>query len=54
MFQKKIVEKTKTHILCSIIFFLENLAVYDSVEICGRAGQATHDNMANAFCMLHD
>ena len=29
MFQKKIVEKIKTHILCSITFFFENRALYD-------------------------
>jgi len=29
MFQTKGVEKIKTHILCSIIFFFENYAVYE-------------------------
>jgi len=30
MFQTKVVEKIKTHILCSVIFFfLENRAVYE-------------------------
>jgi len=29
MFQTKAVEKIKTHILCSVIFFFENLAVYE-------------------------
>jgi hypothetical protein len=28
MFQKKLVEKIETHILCSIILFLENRSVY--------------------------
>jgi hypothetical protein len=28
MFYTKVVEKIKTHILCSITFFLENRAVY--------------------------
>jgi len=28
MFQTKVVEKIKTHILCAITFFLENRAVY--------------------------
>jgi len=29
MFQTKVVEKIKTHILCSIFFFFENRAVYE-------------------------
>jgi len=29
MFQTKVVEKIKIHILCSIIFFFENRAVYE-------------------------
>jgi len=29
MFQKNVVEKIKTHILCSITFFSENRAVYE-------------------------
>jgi len=29
MFQKKTVDKIKTHILCSVTFFLENCAVYE-------------------------
>jgi hypothetical protein len=29
LFQTKIVEKIQTHILCSITFFPENLAVYE-------------------------
>ena len=31
MFQTKVVEKIKTHILCSINFFPENRAVYDII-----------------------
>ena len=27
--QTKVVEETKTHVLCSIIFFFENRAVYE-------------------------
>ena len=50
--QTKIVEKIKTQILCSIIFFFENLAFYDNVEKYCRAGQATDDSMAHAHCML--
>ena len=29
MFQTEVVEKIKTHILCSVTFFLENRAVYE-------------------------
>jgi len=29
MFQTKVVQKIKTHILCSVIFFFENRAVYE-------------------------
>jgi len=29
MFQTKVVEKTKTHFLCSITFFSEKLYVYE-------------------------
>ena len=47
-----LVEKIKTRILNSIIFFFfENRAVYE-MEKCGRAGKATDDNMAHAHCML--
>jgi hypothetical protein len=31
MFRTKVVEKIKTHILCSINFFPENRAVYDII-----------------------
>jgi hypothetical protein len=46
MFQTKVVVKIKTHILCSITFFPpENRAAYEIVEKCGRARQATDDNL---------
>jgi len=51
MFQAKVVEKIKTHILCSKFFF-GNRAVCDKVEKCCTAGQATDDNMVYAHCML--
>ena len=31
MFQKKVVEKTKTHILCWVFFFFEIRAVYEQM-----------------------
>jgi len=47
----KIIEKIKTNILCSIIFFVENLAVYNIMWkiIRRRFGQDTGDNMAHAY-----
>jgi len=53
-FQAKVVEKIKTHIFCSIclyVFFLKP-AIYDNVEECYRAEQATDDNMAHAHSVL--
>jgi hypothetical protein len=42
MFQTKVAEKVKTHMLCSIIFFLEKSCLSrDNVEKCVRARQAT-------------
>jgi hypothetical protein len=53
MFQTKVVEKIKTHILC-LFFVFGNRAVYEIMwkKYC-RAGQATDDNMAHAHCMLN-
>jgi hypothetical protein len=45
MFQTKVVEKIKTHILCSVMLFRY------SCRLC-RVGQATDDNMVHAHCML--
>jgi hypothetical protein len=47
MFRKKVVEKFKTHILCSVTFFA-NRVVYELMWIkhC-RAGQVTDDNMVH-------
>ena len=47
-----IVEKIKTHRLCSVTFFsfAENRAVY--VEKYFMAGQDTDDNTALAHCVL--
>jgi hypothetical protein len=51
MFQTKVVEIIKTHILCSI-FFPENRAVYEIKWKNIVAGQATDDNVVHAYCML--
>ena len=54
MFQTKVVEKIKTHILCSVTFFRKSYRLWDNVEKCGRAGQSTDDNMAHAHCVLNN
>jgi hypothetical protein len=41
----RVVEKIKTHILCSIKFFRKSCRLLDNVEKYGRAGQATDDNI---------
>jgi hypothetical protein len=52
MFQTKVVEKIKTHILYSVTFYRKSHRLWDNVEKCCRAGQATDGNMARAHCML--
>ena len=49
---KKAVEKIKTHILCSIIFFRKSDRLWDNVENYDIAGQVTDDGMAHVHCML--
>ena len=51
MFQTKVVEKIKTHILCSVTFF-ENLALYEIMRKYIEQ-EATDDYTAHALCMLH-
>ena len=53
MFQTNVVEKIKTHILCSVTFFLKSCRLRDNMEKYCRAEQATDDNMAHAHCMLN-
>ena len=46
MFQAKVVEKIKTHILCSMTFFpRKSCRLWDNVEECDRATQATDGNI---------
>jgi len=52
MLQTKVVEKIKTHILCSVFVFRKSCRLWDNVEKYFGAGQATDDNMAHAHCML--
>jgi hypothetical protein len=49
VFQTKVVEKIKTHVLYST---RESCRLWDNVKKYCRAGQATDDNMAHAHCML--
>jgi len=52
MFQTKVVEKIKPHILCSVTFSVKSCRLWENVEKCCRAGPAADDNMAYAHCML--
>jgi hypothetical protein len=45
MFQTKVVEKIKTHILYSVTFFRKSGRLWDNVEKYCTAGQATDDSM---------
>ena len=50
MFQTKVVEDIRTHILYSRAFFKKLCHLRDNVEKYCRMGQATDDNMAH--CVL--
>jgi hypothetical protein len=52
LFQIKLVDKMKTHILCWITFPRKSCHLWDNVKIFGMAGQATYDSTAHAHCML--
>jgi hypothetical protein len=53
MFQTKVVDKIKTHVLCYVTFFRKSCRLWDNVEKYGTAGQATWQyNTAHALCML--
>ena len=52
MFQTKVVEKIKTHILCSVTFLRKSYRLWDNVEKYRSAGQITGDNKAHAHYML--
>jgi hypothetical protein len=45
MFQAKVVEEIKTHILCSKIVFRKSCRLWDNLEKSARARQATDDNI---------
>ena len=52
MLHTKVVEKTKTHILCSVISFRKSCRLWDNVEKYCIAWLATDNNMTHAHCML--
>jgi hypothetical protein len=53
MFQTEVVEKIKTHTVCSVnLFFSKIVPFLDIVEKYCRAGQATDYSMVHAHCML--
>ena len=55
MFQTKVVEKIKTHILCSVTLFRKSCRLWVNVEKYGsRTGHRWQYSKANAFCMLDD
>ena len=49
-FQIKIVEKIKTHILCSITFSRKSCRLWDNVERYGRAREVADDNIIRRMC----
>jgi hypothetical protein len=51
MFQTKVVEKIKTHILCSVTFSRKSHRLRDNIEKCGAVSMGVDDNMATR-CML--
>ena len=52
-FQTKVLEKIRTHILCSVTFFFrKSCRLRENVENYFRVGQATNDNTAREHCML--
>jgi len=53
MFKIKVVKKLKTHMLYSVTFFFrKSCRLWDNVEKCGAAREATDDN-ARCSCALH-
>ena len=45
VFRTKVVDKIKSHILCSVTFFRKSRHLCDNVEEYVTSGQATHDNV---------
>jgi primosomal protein N'' len=55
MFLTRIVEEVKTHILCSVIFFSENLAFYEIMWKMwySQTGHRWQCNITQKICDLH-
>ena len=53
MFQTKVVEKIKAHILCSVTFLRKSCRLWDSVEKYGRAGQYGSCTFRSGWLKLH-
>ena len=53
IFQAKVVEEIKTHILCSMTCFGTSYHLSDKVEKYCRDEQAIDDNKTQAHCMLN-
>ena len=51
IFQKDVLQKIKTHFTFDDVF-RKSYLLWDNVEKCCRAWQATDDKMAHAHCML--
>ena len=51
IFETKVGEKIKTHVLCSIFLFRKSCVLWNNVEKYCGAGQTTDGNMAHANCM---
>jgi len=45
MFQTKVVQKIKTHILCSVTFFRKSCGLWDNVEKYCTARKSTDENL---------
>jgi len=52
MFPTKFVDKSKTHVVCSVTAFRKSCPLRDNVENYGRASHPIDDNTAHALGML--
>ena len=54
IFQTKVVQKIKTHILYLMTFFIKLCLLWENMEKYCAAGQTTDYTMARAHCMLYN
>ena len=52
LFQKSCKENQNTHFMFNIYFFRKSCRVWDNVEKCGRAGEATGDSN-DPMCIVY-